>query len=74
MTISRGDAPGSEPLTIAALVQRGVPIEWQDAVAIVLEIASIVDELGMTHVPTYGDLELTGGGGKSGYIRVSQRA
>ena len=62
MTISRGDAHGSGPLTIAALVQRGVPIEWQDAVAIVLEIASIVDELGMTHVPTYGDLELTPAG------------
>ncbi len=59
MTISHGDVSGSRPLTIASLVQRSVPLEWQDAVAIVLEIAGIVEGLGLTHVPTYGDLELT---------------
>ena len=55
-----GEASSSSgPLTVASLVQRQVSFEWQEAVAIVLEVADVLERSGKSVLPTYHDLELT---------------
>lgn len=49
-------------MTVAVLIQRSVALEWQEAVAIVLEIADVLERTGRSVLPTYQDLELTSGG------------
>ena len=58
MTISRDDSSFSGPVTIAFLLQRNVAVEWHEAVAIVLEIADVLERSGQSVLPTYQDLEL----------------
>ena len=49
----------SGPITVASLVQREVSLEWQEAVAIALEVADVLERSGKSLLPTYHDLELT---------------
>lgn len=58
MTISRDDSPFSGPVTIAFLLQRNVAIEWHEVVAIVLEIADVLERSGRSVLPTYQDIAL----------------
>ncbi len=45
-------------MTVALLLQRNVALEWHEAVAVVLEIADVLERSGRTVLPTYQDLEL----------------
>ena len=59
MTISREDSSSSSgPVTLALLLQRNVALEWHEAVAVVLEIADVLERSGRLVLPTYQDLEL----------------
>lgn len=47
------------PVTVAWLVQRNVALRWQEAVALVLEIADVFARSEQPHLPPYQDLALT---------------
>ena len=62
MTNSHEDSSFSDPVTVAFLLQRNVPLEWHETVAIVLEVAEVLESSGRGLLPTYQDLELTSDG------------
>ena len=59
MTISGEGSSSSGQVTVAFLIQRNVALEWQEVVAIALEIADVLARSGRGLLPTYQDLELT---------------
>ena len=62
MTISGNDSTLLGRVTVALLVQRNVPLDWHEAIAVVLEVADVMERSGQEFLPAYHDIELTSDG------------
>ena len=51
-----------EPVTVAFLVERQVALDWQEAVAVVLELAEVFERSGKRKVPRHDSVALTPSG------------
>ena len=60
MTVPRdSSSPRDIPVSVALLVQRRITLEWHEAIAIVVEIAEVLERSDKKVLPTYQDLVLT---------------
>ena len=55
----RDTSSPSSQITVAGLVQRSVALEWEEVIAIALEVADVLERSGNDLLPTYHYLELT---------------
>ena len=59
MTVPRDSSPRDILVSVALLVQRGITLEWHEAIAIVVEIAEVLERSDKKVLPTYQDWVLT---------------
>ena len=59
MVLKRGS---DGPVTVALLVERQVALDWQEAVAVVLEVGEVFERSGKSGMPRHQSLVLTPSG------------
>ena len=61
------------PVTVAFLQERNVTLDWQEGVALVLEVAEVFKRSGKRSVPRLENIAVTPRGRSSSYVAAPNR-